>query len=299
MSLNSFARTSWLALAFYVLSLPATATDFFNDPKGFEHKFAPRMIELTIPYKGDLMTGLMYSAAGKGPHPTIILLHAFPGFEQNLDMAQALRRQGYNILFFHYRGTWGSDGSYSWANSLQDVHAAIDYLKMPDNVAKYRIDQKQIHLVGHSWGGMLSLKAGGMNGTVGCIVSIAPEDWTQWLDTAADRQSIMDYLDGIHSVDGYPSSIALKDLINERSNWALSNIIRNIGNKKTLLISAEWDQAFNTDMREKVTALAKQAGTTDFTSFTIEMADHSFSAKRIELIERTGNWLNANCRPKG
>lgn len=282
-------------LALSASCLPLRAADFFKDPKDFDHKYAPAMSELTIPFEEHRMTGLMYSAAGEGPHATIILLHAFPGFEKNLDMAQALRRQGFNILFFHYRGTWGSGGHFSWANSLKDVHTAIDYLLKPKTIEKYRIDPNQIHLVGHSWGGMLSLKAGGTNPAIKCVVSIAPEDWTQWLDTEADRQSVLDYLDGIYSVEGYPSQQAVQDLIDQRPEWTLSNIAQHIGNKKTLLISAEWDDAFNTDMREKVTKLAKQSGTTDLTSFTINHADHSFSAKRIELIERTGSWLNSNC----
>ncbi|MEX0300399.1 MAG: alpha/beta hydrolase family protein [Kordiimonas sp.] len=286
----------------YVTALMLASTsllaDSFKDPQNFDPKFAPSMIELTIPYEGVRMTGLMYSAAGQGPHPTIILLHAFPGFEKNLDMAQALRRQGYNILFFHYRGTWGSGGNYSWSGSLHDVHTAIDYLKRPENIEKYRVDIDQIHLVGHSWGGMLSLKAGGKNPNIHCIVSIAPEDWTQWLDTEADRQSIIDYLDGIYSVQGYPSQTALNDLIKERAEWTLNNIAKNVGNKKTLLISAQLDAAFDTNARERVSKQARLAGTNNLTSFTIDKADHSFSAKRIELIERTSKWLNQNCKAK-
>ena len=51
-----------------------------------------------------MLAGMMLGANGQGPHPTIVLLHGFPGNEKNLDLAQSLRRAGYNVLFFHYRG---------------------------------------------------------------------------------------------------------------------------------------------------------------------------------------------------
>lgn len=59
------------------------------------------------------MSGLIYIASGAGPHPTVILLHGYPGNEKNLDLAQSLRREGWNVLFFHYRGAWGSEGEFS------------------------------------------------------------------------------------------------------------------------------------------------------------------------------------------
>jgi len=53
---------------------------------------------------------IVYEAQGAGPHPTVVLLHGFPGNEKNLVLAQALRRAGWNVVFFHYRGSWGSGG---------------------------------------------------------------------------------------------------------------------------------------------------------------------------------------------
>jgi len=41
----------------------------------------------------------------------VVLLHGYPGNERNLDLAQARRRDGWDIVFFHYRGAWGSTAS--------------------------------------------------------------------------------------------------------------------------------------------------------------------------------------------
>ena len=54
----------------------------------------PAMVELAFESNGHRVNGLMYLAQGAGPHPTVILLHGYPGNERNLDLAQALRRAG-------------------------------------------------------------------------------------------------------------------------------------------------------------------------------------------------------------
>ena len=40
-------------------------------------------------------------------------MHGLPGNERNLDLAQAIRRAGWDVLTFTYRGAWGSPGDFS------------------------------------------------------------------------------------------------------------------------------------------------------------------------------------------
>ncbi len=80
---------------------------------------------LTIDSDGVALLGVLHLPAGPGPHPVVVLLHGFPGNERNFDLAQALRRAGYAALVFHYRGSWGVDGSWSWANVLADATRAV------------------------------------------------------------------------------------------------------------------------------------------------------------------------------
>jgi len=56
------------------------------------------MQTMQIPSHGELMNALVYIAAGAGPHPVVILLDGFPGNERNLDLAQDMRRAGWDVL---------------------------------------------------------------------------------------------------------------------------------------------------------------------------------------------------------
>ena len=66
------------------------------------------MTELFIPSGDAMLAGIMYRANGPGKHPTMFLLHGFPGNERNLDLAQAIRGHGWNVVYFDYSGSWGS-----------------------------------------------------------------------------------------------------------------------------------------------------------------------------------------------
>jgi len=85
---------------------------------------------------GSRMNAVFFLASGSQPHPTVLLLHGFPGNEKNLDLAYVLQRAGWNVLFPNYRGAWGSAGNFSFSNALEDAQSALDFLRDGQNVAK-------------------------------------------------------------------------------------------------------------------------------------------------------------------
>jgi predicted alpha/beta-fold hydrolase len=56
--------------------------------------------ELFIPSGNSQIAGLIYSANGLQKHPTLLLLHGYPGNERNLDIAQVVRSHGWNVIYF-------------------------------------------------------------------------------------------------------------------------------------------------------------------------------------------------------
>ena len=129
--------------------------------------------EIDFMSDGSRLNGLLYQAAGAGPHPTAVLLHGLPGNERNLDLAQALRLGGMNVLYFNYRGSWGSGGHFSLTNAHEDVQAALTFVRDSSVAAKYRIDPSQIILMGHSMGGWLALRAATTNAGISCVAALS------------------------------------------------------------------------------------------------------------------------------
>jgi pimeloyl-ACP methyl ester carboxylesterase len=114
------------------------------------------MQTMLIPSHGQNLNALMYTAAGAGLHPVALLLHGLPGNEKNLDLAQSMRRAGWNVLFINYRGSWGTPGDFSFGSSTEDVAAALAWLRDPANAQKTASNPKRIVLIGHSMGGFMA-----------------------------------------------------------------------------------------------------------------------------------------------
>jgi uncharacterized protein len=144
--LSLFAATPALAKS------AAVDRAVFTDPaRNAAHP--ARMAVVHIPSGGVEINAVVYVAAGAGPHPVVVLCHGLPGNEKNLDLAQAIRRAGWTVITFNYRGSWGSPGSYSFANDLADVDAVLAFARDPANAAKLGLDANRIVLGGHSLGG--------------------------------------------------------------------------------------------------------------------------------------------------
>lgn len=150
----------WIAAALLALPLPVAAAPeipaaIYTDPA--PDKAHPAAMEVVhIPSGGVEINGVVYIAAGAGPHPAVVLCHGLPGNEKNLDLAQAMRRAGWTVITFNYRGSWGSPGQYRFAQNLEDANAVLAFARDPANAAKLRIDPASLVVVGHSMGGWVT-----------------------------------------------------------------------------------------------------------------------------------------------
>src|SRR5215469_7803844 len=134
-----------MVLLFASFAAAQTPAAVANDPA--PDKSSPAsMVQLSVPSHGSQLLGVFYLAAGTGPHPTAIVMHGFPGYEQNLDIAQSLRRAGWNVMAVHYRGSWGVKGDFSFTHAAEDADAEVAFLLDPVVQAKYRIDLGKIAL---------------------------------------------------------------------------------------------------------------------------------------------------------
>ena len=106
--------------------------------------------------------------------PAVIMLHGHPGGDKNMDIAEALRANGYAVVVFSYRGVWGSHGDYSMSHIIEDVLSAVEHLQ--NNAASYRVDPEKIFLFGHSMGGFATLNAIACGAPVKGAVLLAPYD---------------------------------------------------------------------------------------------------------------------------
>jgi uncharacterized protein len=162
----------YIALAFLLVLCVGTGRPATAPPVPAAAKPAATR-QMVLPSHGVMLYGIFYLAAGEGSHPTAIIFHGFPGFEQNLDIAQYLRARGWNVLAMHYRGSWGVKGDFSFEHCAEDADAQVSYMLDPENARKYGIDTRRIIVVGHSMGGYMAASAIAHNKGVAAAVLIS------------------------------------------------------------------------------------------------------------------------------
>jgi pimeloyl-ACP methyl ester carboxylesterase len=178
-------------------SIPAA---IFTDPVA-DAAHPAQMNVLHIPDHGVQINGIIYQPSGAGLHPTLVICHGLPGNEKNLDLAQAVRRAGWNAVTFNYRGSWGSPGVFRFAQNFEDADAVLAYVRDPANAARLGIDMHRIVIAGHSMGGwIVAHTASHDHGLIGAIL-ISAADMSKSGDLPRDRR-VAEMADDMESLAG-------------------------------------------------------------------------------------------------
>ena len=252
-------------------------------------KAAPAAIEsFQLPSHGALLNALVYEAAGAGPHPVAVLLHGFPGNEKNLDLAQALRRAGWDVLYFNYRGSWGSPGVFSFAHSLEDSLAAVAYMRDPANAKRLRADPAKIVVIGHSMGGWMALatlandpevraavmiSAADMGGG-GYLMKHAPDE-----AAAVAQGAVRLAREGIAPLAGCTAAGLAQELADHGNEWPFAVYLPRVATRKLLMVSSDDG---NQPSADKLAERLRMDDAKDVKQVHIA-TDHVYSGKRIEL----------------
>jgi len=102
--------------------------------------------------------GEFYLVEEEAATHTAILLPGFPGGRGDvLGLGQRMAKHGINTLTFNYRGTHGSEGTFSLQNTIEDIQAAYAYLRQDQVIREFQVNPDEIVLGGYSYGGGMAL----------------------------------------------------------------------------------------------------------------------------------------------
>jgi pimeloyl-ACP methyl ester carboxylesterase len=279
-----------------IISLAAFTFAAIGQTAAAKNPFPAAMETFQIPSHGVGLNALMYVAEGAAPHPVVILLHGFPGNERNLDLAQEMRRAGWNVLYFNYRGAWGTKGDFSFSHSIEDVASAVAYLKQPETVKKLRLDPSRIVLLGHSMGGFMTVQAAAADptilaaGLISAAGAFAPEP-VQADGGAAfiKRRSANLESQGMAPLAGCTPEGLARETFENSSKWAFSSKVESLRSRPVLIITS--DDGLSPANDAFAAALTK-AGNTRVTAAHFA-TDHSYSDKRLQLSAAVLKWLES------
>lgn len=244
---------------------------------------------------GALLNAQLYLPAGAGPHPLAILLHGLPGNEQNLDLAQAIRRAGWAVITYHYSGSWGSGGRFSLGVGVADTEALLHHLHMPAHAAEWNVDPSRIVLIGHSFGGYSAARVASDTTELLGVALIAPWDpansarrLANTSPSARERVALelFDDVDGRLGVATHRS--LFDDLMAHGPSMDLAKLSPKLAARRVLLLTGSRDD--EDDRAAHFREQMQRGGASHFQSEEFD-ADHPFSDKRIALTAAILRWM--------
>jgi pimeloyl-ACP methyl ester carboxylesterase len=282
----------WIAAALVALPLPALAQSadipaaIYTDPA--PDKAHPAAMEVVhISTGGVEINGVVYVAAGAGPHPTVVLCHGLPGNEKSLDLAQAIRRAGWTVITFNYRGSWGSPGDYRFAQNLEDADAVLAFARDPANAAKLRIDPKRIVIMGHSMGGWVTALTAAKNKELIGAAMISAANLGRFAQMPRDQLAAGMKANGQEALAGTSPEIMADELIANAAAFDFMKGAPSLAATNLLILSSDDGLAPGTDALAE--AIRKGGGTK---LKTLHVAtDHSWSDARVRLQVEVLGWL--------
>jgi pimeloyl-ACP methyl ester carboxylesterase len=241
------------------------------------------------------VNGTLFRPAGKGVHPTVILFHGLPGNEQNLDLLRAIQRAGWTAITFHYRGSWGSGGTFTLAGGVEDGEALLSEIARPERAAAWGVDTKHLVVIGHSYGGYIAAAILARHAEIPGAVLIAPWDpsydqrkYLKIPEAQRAKQAAIDFDD----VPGRLGSVTVKqlteDLLANGAELDLTHLARSIASRQILLFTATRDDP--DDQARDLIASLHDLQAPHLSAQSME-TDHDFDDRRIALQVAILKWL--------
>lgn len=290
--MKMFTISIWAALL--ALPLPALAQGpqvpaaVYTDPPA--DKAHPAAMEVVhIPSGGMEINGVVYVAQGAGPHPTVVLCHGLPGNEKSLDLAQAMRRAGWTVITFNYRGSWGSPGDYRFAQNLEDADAVLAFARDPVNAKKLRIDPERLVIIGHSMGGWVTaLTAAHDKRLIGAAMISAGN--MGWLGKLPRDQAVKALAtNGVEALAGTTPEIMADEIIANTDRFDFVKAAPQLAGTNLFILTSDDGLA---SMSNALSAAVAKVGGAKVK--TVHVAtDHSWSDARVRLQAEILNWLGA------
>ncbi|WP_394829011.1 alpha/beta hydrolase family protein [Pendulispora albinea] len=238
-------------------------------------RFDAGLEAVTFFSNGCRLLGGFYRAAGNTRLPAVVLLHGAPGIEKHLDIAYRLRDRGCHCLYFHFRGSWGSEGAFSFTGLVDDAAAAVAWAR-----SHPAVDPARIVLVGGAMGGHAALLLAAADPRIRATVAVCPLiDPRAFLLPESMAAEFAPMLKGVT-----PRDLSLQ--------WnevrPLPAMVDSLVGRSVLLVTAERDELFPP---------SHYAGFIDrlptCQHARAKDADHAFSTCRPWLVRTVTDWIGA------
>lgn len=255
-------------------------------------EYFPEISEMNIVSGGCRLFGYLLKPDKryKGPYPTVITSHGFPGYTTNNDIELALMRMGCVVIHMNHRGAWGSEGKYLFTNLKADLIAIAKWAHNNAIADQYEIDVDNIFLLGHSMGGQTVLNAAKDLDFIKGVVAMAAYDIGAAFGNHMEKELFLMIENEGQCLNMDSASEVYENALNNREELSILNRYDALVGKNVLLIAGTHDKiAPPSKMLVPLAERLKKAGGN--IEYEKIAGNHSFLGQRMKLTEIVGAWI--------
>ena len=249
--------------------------------------------------EGAWVRGRFFTAGRTTPTTTLLLVPGWPGNPNDvLGLGAPLTEQGINVCMFNPRGIHQSEGTSSQANTLQDIRAALQWLRQADVQRRFKVNTTSLVLGGHSYGGGMAMAYAARDSSIRRVISIAGNDHGEF---AREFQRNVSFAESIRCMllstlrpEGpaqFDMEEGLKEFIDHQDIYGLRENAANLADRSILLIGGWEDEEVTIDQFLLPLYRALRGAGAAKVTFLVYHADHNFSNVRQKLASDIAGWL--------
>ncbi len=256
-------------------------------------------VAIDIPSGGVVMKGRFFAARADGPRTTIVMVPGWPGNPDDvLGLGAVLVEDGINVLVFNPRGMHQSGGTFTFANALADIGAALDWVRSPEIARRFRVDTSTLALGGYSFGGGMAMAYAARDPTVRRVVSIAGVDHAELVrELDRDPARAATFVAMLRSTQAPKGPVRFdiegttRELREGMQIYGLREIAPRLADRSILMLGGwEDEQVVVEDTLVPVYRTLRRAGARDVT-FLVYPDGHGFSSSRAKIAAANREWL--------
>ena len=262
---------------------------------------------VSITSHGSLMRARVFAAEQDGPRPALLLMPGWPGSTDDvLGLGAALSVAGITVLTVTQRGMHESEGTTTFANTLDDIGSALDWFRSPDVVRRYRLDVSRVALGGHSHGGGMALAHAARDPQVHRLIAIAATDYAELTRARHRDTTFAALLDNVLRSTQAPAGpvrfdieACYRELAEGQATFGLRENAARLADRSILLVGG-WEDV-NTPIEQHLLPFyraLRRAGASDVTFF-VHHDDHGFGRVRDRLASDLTAWIAGDRRRYG
>jgi len=249
--------------------------------------------------EGACVRGRFFAAVGTTPATTLLLVPGWPGSPNDvLGLGALLAEQGINVCMFNPRGLHQSEGISSNANTLQDIGAALQWLRQADVQRRFEVDTTRVVLGGHSYGGGMAMAYAARDTSVRRVISIAGNDFGEFVRelqrSAAFAEGFRRMLWSTREPAGparFDVEAGLKEFVDRPDVYGLRENAANLADRSILLIGGWEDEQITIEQFILPLYRALRGAGAAKVTFLVYHTDHDFSNVRQRLAADIAGWL--------